>query len=65
MRKTQFIAGFVSLVIAAMLGLAGFTRLDMTLNGSLPTNVHIYPAAFFVLLGVWLIFLGVKPLLRS
>lgn len=65
MKKTQFIAGFVSLVIAAILGLAGFTHIDMTLNGALPTNIHLYPAGFFALLGVWLIFLGVKPLLRS
>jgi hypothetical protein len=65
MKRMKIIAGFVSLLIAAVLALTSFTRIDLRLSESIPTNINIYPAAFFALLGVMLIFLGLKPLLRS
>lgn len=65
MKKTQFYAGIVSLVIAAILAILNFSKIDLTFSESLPMNVHIYPAAFFALLGAVLIFLGVKQLFRS
>ena len=65
MKKTQFYAGIVSFVIAAILAALNFTKINFSFSGALPTNVNIYPAAFFALLGIVLIFLGVKPLFRS
>jgi hypothetical protein len=65
MNKKNMLAGSISIVIALIFTIARYTRLEMTFNQSFLPHVYIYPAAFFALLGVLLLFLGLKPLWRS
>ena len=65
MKKMQFYAGIVSLVIAAFFAVSNFTKIEMSFGETFLANVHAYPAAFFALLGLFLIFIGLKPFLRS
>jgi hypothetical protein len=59
------VTGSVSIVIALIFNFASFARLEMTFSQSFLPHVYIYPAAFFALLGVLLIFLGLRTLWRS
>jgi len=65
MKKTQVYAGLVSLVIASAFALLNLTRIEASFNKTFLANIYIYPVAFFVLLGLMLMFLGLKPLLRN
>jgi hypothetical protein len=65
MNKKNLIAGSLSIVIALVFAIARFTKVSMTFNQSYLPNVYIYPAAFFALLGLFLIYLGLKPLWRT
>jgi len=57
MKNTLLVAGFSSLVAAVILYTIGYTNLDYV-TGS--TQVLIYPAAFFGLLGLVLLFWAVR-----
>jgi len=65
MNKRQFFAGIVSLVVAAVFALLNLTQYETKFGESFLANIKIYPAAFFALLGLMLIFWGLKPLLRK
>jgi len=64
MNKRQLIAGIVSLVVAAVFALLNFTQFETKFGETFLATIKIYPAAFFALLGLMLIFWGLKPLLR-
>jgi hypothetical protein len=65
MNKNRVVSGVVSLGLALILILINFTKIETSFGETFLTTVRIYPAAFFALLGVLLIFLGLKPLRRS
>lgn len=65
MKRKTFYAGIAAIVIAVVLALLNLTRIETSFGETFLANVNIYPAAFFALLGLVLIFLGLKPLLRS
>ena len=65
MNKKQFYAGVVSMGLAVIFTLLDLTKIEASLGETFLANVSIYPAAFFALLGVLLVFLGLKPLWRS
>jgi len=65
MKKIQFYAGMASLGIAATLALIGLTKIETSFTDTFLANIQIYPAAFFALLGLMLMFLGLKPLWRG
>ena len=57
MKNTLLVAGFSSLVVAVILYTLGYTNLDYVASS---TQVLIYPAAFFGLLGLVLLFWAVR-----
>jgi len=57
MKNTLLVAGFSSLVVAVILYTLGYTNLDYVVSS---TQVLIYPAAFFGLLGLVLLFWAVR-----
>ena len=65
MNKKPFFAGIASLIIAVCLALLNLTKIETSLGETFLATIKIYPAAFFALLGLMLLFLGVKPLLRN
>ena len=65
MNKKPFYAGIAFLVIAACLALLNLIKFETSLGETFLTTVKIYPTAFFALLGLLLLFLGIKPLLRN
>ena len=56
MKKGLVISGAVSLVLAVIIFLMDLTKFEFLVGA---TNVKIYPAAFFGLLGLVLVFRGV------
>ena len=56
MKKGFIISGVVSLVLAAVIFLVDLSKFEFMVG---PVNVKIFPAAFFGLLGLVLIFRGV------
>ena len=65
MKKKQIYAGFVSLGIAAMLAIFKLTTIKTSFGETFLAKVNIYPVAFFALLGLLLMYIGMKPLWRS
>lgn len=65
MIKKLVYSGVASLGLAGILTLLNLTKIETSLGDSFLVNVRFYPAAFFALLGVMLIFLGLKPVFRS
>jgi len=62
MKKIQVYIGSFSLGIAGVLYLLDLTMIKVTFSNSPPSSMSIYPAAFFTLLGVLLMYHGLKPL---
>ncbi len=62
MKNTLLAAGFSSLVVAVILYTLGYTNINY-LVGS--TQVLIYPAAFFGLLGLVLLFWAVRNVIKA
>jgi hypothetical protein len=60
MNKKLFTAGLVSLGIAVVFVALNLTKIVTSLGDSFLVNVIIYPAAFFAILGVILIFRGLR-----
>lgn len=65
MNKRQLFAGIVSLAAAAVFALLNLTQFETKFGETFLASIKIYPAAFFALLGLMLIFWGLKPLLRK
>lgn len=57
MKRTLLIAGLSSLVLSVVLYLLGYSNQNYTLAG---TQVQLFPAAFFSLLGLVLLYRAVK-----
>ena len=57
MKNTLWLAGFSSLAVAIVLYLLGYTNLNYFISG---VAVFIYPAGFFFLLGLVLIFWALR-----
>ena len=62
MKKIQFYAGSVSLVIAVALFLLDLITIKVSFSDTYVSTMTIYPAAFFALLGLLLVYRGLKPL---
>ena len=62
MKKIQFYTGSVSLVIAVALFLLDLTMIKISFSDTSVSTMTIYPAAFFALLGLLLVYRGLKPL---
>lgn len=65
MKKIQFYAGSVSLVIAVALFLLGQTMIKVSFSDTSVSTMTIYPAAFFALLGLLLVYHGLRSLWRN
>ncbi len=65
MKKIQFYTGSVSLVIAVILLLLDLTMIKVSFSDTSVSTMTIYPAAFFALLGLLLVYHGLKPLWRN
>lgn len=65
MKKNQFYAGAVSLGIAAALALLGLTTIKVSFSDMSLSTMTIYPGAFFALLGLLLMYYGLRPLWRN
>jgi hypothetical protein len=63
--KNQFYAGAVSLGIAAALTLLDLTTIKLSFSDTSVSTMTIYPAAFFALLGLLLMYYGLRPLWRN
>jgi len=61
MKTKQFYAGVVSLGIAAALALLDLTTIKVSFSDVSLSTMTVYPAAFFALLGVLLVYHGLKP----
>lgn len=64
MKKKSMYAGIAALAIGILFLLFDFTYIGARFDGLFPTNVHIYPVFFFLLVGLVLIFQGVKQSLK-
>lgn len=65
MNKKQFYSGVVAVLLAVILMMLNLTKIETSFGETFLASVKIYPAAFFALLGILLIYLGLKPLWRS
>ena len=62
MKTKLFYAGAISMGIAAALALLDLTTIKLSLSDTTLSTMTLYPAAFFALLGLLLIYQGLKPL---
>jgi len=65
MKTKLFYAGAVSMGIAAALALLDLTTIKMSLSNTSLSTMTVYPTAFFALLGLLLIYHGLRPLWRN
>jgi len=65
MKTKQFYAGVVSLGIAAALALLDLTTIKLSFSDTSVSTMTVYPAAFFALLGLLLMYYGLRPLWRN
>ncbi len=65
MKGKHVFFGIVSLGMAGILALLDVVKIEPTFTQSFATRVQIYQAAFFALLGLTLLYVGMKPLWRS
>jgi len=65
MKTKFFYAGSVSLGIAGGLFLLDLTTIKLSFSDTSLSTMSIYPAAFFALLGLLLVYYGLKPLWRN
>jgi hypothetical protein len=65
MKGKHVFFGIVSLVAAGILVLLDVVKIEPSFAESIATRVQIYPAAFLGLLGLVLLYVGLKPLWRS
>ena len=60
--KTKLFAGTISLGIAAALALLDLTKVKISFSETSLSTMTIYPAAFFALFGLLMIYNGLRPL---
>jgi len=65
MKLKLFYAGAVSLGIGAAFALLDLTTIKASFSDPFSGSMTIYPAAFFALLGLLLIYYSLKSLLRN
>jgi len=65
MKKIQIYAGVVSLGIASALFLLDLKMIKVSFSDTSLSTMTIYPAAFFALLGLLLMYYGLRPLWRN
>jgi len=65
MKTKLFYAGAVSMGIATAFALLDLTTIKASFSDPFSGSMTIYPAAFFALLGLLLIYHGLKPLWRN
>ena len=65
MNTKLFYIGAVSMGIAAAFVLLDLTTIKASFSGTFLAKVNIYPATFFALLGLLLMYNGLKPLWRK
>lgn len=65
MKTNLFYAGAVSLGIAAAFALLDLTAIKASFSDTILAEVNIYPATFFALLGLLLMYFGLRPLWRN
>ena len=65
MKTKLFYAGAISMGIAAALALLDLTTIKLSFSDISVSTMTIYPAAFFALLGLLLMYNGLKPLWRT
>jgi len=65
MKAKLFYAGAITMGIAAALALLDLTAIKASFSDTFLANVNIYPASFFALLGVLLMYFGLRPLWRD
>lgn len=62
MKVKQFYAGAISLGVSIALILLDLTKIKVSFSDTSVSTMTIYPAAFFALLGLLLIYHGLKQL---
>lgn len=65
MKTRLFYAGAISLGIAAALALLDLTAIKASFSDTIMANINIYPAMFFALLGLLLMYYGLRSLWRN
>ena len=65
MKTKLFFAGAVSMGLAAALALLDLTMIKISFSETSISTMTIYPAAFFALLGLLLMYHGLRPLWRK
>jgi len=65
MKKVHFYTGLVSSGIASVLFLLDLTTIRVSFSETSLSTMSVYPAAFFALLGLSLMYHGLKPLWRK
>jgi hypothetical protein len=65
MRTKLFYTGAISLVIPAALMMLDLTMIKISLSETSLSTMTIYPAAFFALLGLFLMYNGLRPLWKK
>jgi len=65
MKTKLFYTGVISLGIAAALALLDLTTIKLSFSDTSVSTMTIYPSAFFALLGLLLMYYGLRPLWRN
>jgi hypothetical protein len=65
MKTKYFYTGAISMGVAAALALLNLTTIKISFSDVTLSTMTIYPTAFFGLLGLLLVYHGLKPLWRN
>jgi len=65
MKTKLFYTGAISMGIAAALALLDLTTIKLSLSDTSVSTMTVYTAAFFALLGLLLMYYGLRPLWRN
>ena len=60
--KTKLLTGTISLGIAVALMMLDLTKIRSSFSDTSLSSMTIYPAAFFVILGLFFMYHGLRPL---
>lgn len=63
--KTKLLVGVISLGIATALMLLDLSKIKISFSDTSLSTMTIYPAAFFALLGLLMIYNGLRPLWKK
>jgi predicted membrane channel-forming protein YqfA (hemolysin III family) len=65
MKTKLFYAGAISVGVSIALLLLDLTKIKVSFSDTSVSTMTVYPVAFFALLGLLLIYHGLKPLWRN